>query len=139
MCALRNLSRVETQTAAVSSVVTLQQMSQLPLNGRNFEQFLSLAPGVQSVTQTYITGRGGGGISSGFYGPGQTYSVAGSRPVGQAFYEDDQDMQGYWSKGTGSNITGNSLGVEAISEFQVLTNTTATTSRQIQLVVKLIF
>ncbi|MDE3170834.1 MAG: TonB-dependent receptor [Acidobacteriota bacterium] len=117
------VSRVETQTAAVSSLVTPQQISQLPLNGRNFEQLLSLAPGVQSVTQSYITGGGGGGISSGFYGPGQTYSVAGSRPVGQLFLLDDQDMQGYWNKGVGSNITGNSLGVEAIAEFQVLTNT----------------
>jgi Carboxypeptidase regulatory-like domain len=117
------VSRVETQTATVSSLVTPQQMSQLPLNGRNFEQLLSLAPGVQSVTQTYITGGGGGGISSGFYGPGQTYSVAGSRPVGQVFMLDNQDLQGYWEKGTGSNITGNSLGVEAIAEFEVLINT----------------
>jgi hypothetical protein len=117
------VSRVETQTAAVSSLVTSQQVSQLPLNGRNFEQLISLAPGVQSVTQTYITGGGGGGISSGFYGPGQTYSVAGSRPVGQVFLLDNQDLQGYWEKGTGSNITGNSMGIEALNEFQVLTNT----------------
>jgi len=117
------VSRVETQTAAVSSLVTTEQVSQLPLNGRNFEQLLSLAPGVQSVTQTYITGGGGGGISSGFYGPGQTYSVAGSRPVGQVFLLDNQDLQGYWEKGTGSNITGNSMGIEALNEFQVLTNT----------------
>jgi hypothetical protein len=117
------VSRVETQTAAVSSLVTPEQMSQLPLNGRNFEQLLSLAPGVQTVTQSFITGGGGGGLSAGFYGPGNTYSVAGSRPVGQVFILDDQDMQGYWDKGTGSNITGNSLGVEAIDEFQVLINT----------------
>lgn len=117
------VSRVETQTATVSSLVTPTQMSQLPLNGRNFEQLLSLAPGVQAVTQSYITGGGGGGISSGFYGPGATYSVAGSRPVGQVFMLDNQDLQGYWEKGTGSNITGNSLGVDAIAEFQVLTNT----------------
>ncbi|MGA3293329.1 MAG: carboxypeptidase regulatory-like domain-containing protein [Candidatus Acidiferrales bacterium] len=117
------ISRVETQTAAVSSLVTPEQMSQLPLNGRNFEQLLSLAPGVQTINQSFITGGGGGGLSSGFYGPGNTYSVAGSRPVGQVFLLDDQDLQGYWDKGTGSNITGNSLGVEAIQEFQLLTNT----------------
>jgi len=117
------VSRVETETAAVSSLVSPQQMSQLPLNGRNFEQLLSLAPGVQAITQAFITGGGGGGLSSGFYGPGNTYSVAGSRPVGQVFLLDNQDLQGYWDKGTGSNITGNSLGVEAIQEFQVLTNT----------------
>lgn len=117
------VSRVETQTAAVSSLVTSTQMSQLPLNGRNYEQLLSLAPGVQTIKQAYITGGGGGGISSGFYGPSDTYSVAGSRPVGQVFLLDNQDLQGYWEKGAGSSITGNSLGVEAIQEFQLLTNT----------------
>jgi hypothetical protein len=117
------VSTVETQTAAVSSLVTSRQMSQLPLNGRNYEQLLSLAPGVQTIKQAYITGGGGGGISSGFYGPADTYSVAGSRPEGQVFLLDNQDMQGYWEKGAGSSITGNSLGVEAIQEFQLLTNT----------------
>jgi hypothetical protein len=117
------VSRVETQTAAVSSLVSSQQMSQLPLNGRNFAQLLSLAPGVQTIKQAYITGGGGGGISSGFYGPSDTYSVAGSRPVGQVFLLDNQDLQGYWEKGAGASITGNSLGVEAIREFQLLTNT----------------
>jgi hypothetical protein len=116
------VSRVETQTAAVSSLVTSQQMSQLPLNGRNFEQLLSLAPGVLTVKQAFVTG-GAGGISSGFYGPSDTYSVAGSRPVGQVFLLDNQDLQGYWQKGAGASITGNSLGVEAIQEFQLLTNT----------------
>ena len=117
------VSRVETQTATVSSLVTSRQMSQLPLNGRNYEQLLSLAPGVQTIKQAYITGGGGGGISSGFYGPSDTYSVAGSRPVGQVFLLDNQDLQGYWEKGAGSSVTGNSLGVEAIQEFQLLTNT----------------
>jgi Carboxypeptidase regulatory-like domain/TonB dependent receptor-like, beta-barrel len=117
------ISRVETQTATVSSLVTSRQMSELPLNGRNYAQLLSLAPGVQTIKQAYITGGGGGGISSGFYGPSDTYSVAGSRPVGQVFLLDNQDLQGYWEKGAGSSITGNSLGVEAIQEFQLLTNT----------------
>ena len=117
------VSRVETQTAAVSSLVSSQQISQLPLNGRNFQQLLSLAPGVLTIKQAFITGGGGGGISSGFYGPSDTYSVAGSRPVGQVFLLDNQDLQGYWQKGAGASITGNSLGVEAIQEFQMLTNT----------------
>lgn len=116
------VSTVETQTAAVSSLVTPEQMSQLPLNGRNFEQLLSLAPGVLTVKQAFVTG-GAGGISSGFYGPSDTYSVAGSRPVGQVFLLDNQDLQGYWQKGAGASITGNSLGVDAIQEFQLLTNT----------------
>ena len=83
---------------------------------------MSLAPGVLTVKQAFVTG-GAGGISSGFYGPSDTYSVAGSRPVGQVFLLDNQDLQGYWQKGAGASITGNSLGVDAIQEFQLLTNT----------------
>ena len=93
------VSRVETQTAAVSSLVTPQQMSQLPLNGRNFEQLLSLAPGVLTVKQAFVTG-GAGGISSVFYGPSDTYSVAGSRPVEQVFLLDNQDLQGHLGEGS---------------------------------------
>src|SRR5580700_2290310 len=36
---------VETQTGSVSSLVTSEQLHGLPLNGRNFEQLILLAPG----------------------------------------------------------------------------------------------
>lgn len=39
-------SLVETTTAALSSLVNSTQMRELPLNGRNFEQLILLAPGV---------------------------------------------------------------------------------------------
>src|SRR5271170_6510992 len=73
------VTQVETQTATVSSLVTESQMHDLPLNGRNFEQLLTLAPGVQQVPQSPA----GGGGSATFYGEAQNYSVSGSRPVGQ--------------------------------------------------------
>src|SRR5579871_4541125 len=40
------ISRVKTQTGAVSSLVTSEQLHDLPLNGRNFEQLIGLVPGV---------------------------------------------------------------------------------------------
>ena len=46
------VSQVETSTAAVSSLVNETQMRDLPLNGRNYEQLILLAPGVQGVTST---------------------------------------------------------------------------------------
>ncbi|MGD0956706.1 MAG: TonB-dependent receptor [Candidatus Acidiferrales bacterium] len=113
------LSQVETQTASISSLMTTTQMHDLPLNGRNFQQLISLAPGVQTVPAAAAEV----GISSTFYGGGATYSVSGSRPVGEAFLLDNQDLEGYWNKGAGVSVTGNSLGVEAIAEFQLLTNT----------------
>ena len=51
------------------------------------------------------------------------YSVAGSRPTGQMFLLDNTDIRDFWEHGTGSGYSGTSLGVEAIGEFQVLTNT----------------
>jgi Carboxypeptidase regulatory-like domain/TonB dependent receptor/TonB-dependent Receptor Plug Domain len=113
------VSQVETQTATVSSLVNESQMHDLPLNGRNFEQLLTLAPGVQQVPQTPA----GGGGSATFYGEAQNYSVSGSRPVGQAYLLDNQDLVNFFDHAAGSSVTGNSLGVDAIQEFQVLTNT----------------
>jgi hypothetical protein len=113
------VSQVETQSSSVSSLVNTQQMSDLPLNGRNYQQLLTLAPGVSTVPQSAAEV----GISSTFYGGGATYSVSGSRPVGQAFMLDNQDLQGFWNKGAGVSVTGNSLGVGGIAEFQLLTNT----------------
>ena len=112
-------AQVETRTAAVSSLVTPTQMRDLPLNGRNFTALLTLAPGVQTIPQSPA----GGGGSATFYGQGTNYSVSGSRPVGQSFLLDNTELQGFFNHGAGSSVTGNSLGVEAIQEFRVLTNT----------------
>jgi len=110
-------SQVETQTSEVSTLISPTQMRDLPLNGRNFEQLITLAPGVSTVGAALnaVTGR--------LYGMQDNYSVAGSRPTGQMFLLDDTDVRDFWEHGTGSGYAATSLGVEAIGEFQVLTNT----------------
>jgi hypothetical protein len=112
-----DISRVETTTSEVSTLISPQQMRDLPLNGRNFEQLLTLAPGVSTVAPALnaVTGR--------LYGMQNNYSVSGSRPTGQMFLLDSTDIRDFWEHGTGSGYSGTSLGVEAIGEFQVLTNT----------------
>ena len=107
------LSQVETTNATVGALIGEQQMRELPLNGRNFEQLILLAPGVQQVSAF---------TSNSLSGRAPEYSIAGSRPTGQAILLDDENLQNFWNKGMGS-ITGSSLGVEAIGEFQTLTNT----------------
>lgn len=67
--------------------------------------------------------QGAPGAGSTFYGNGQKYSIAGSRPSGQAYLLDDQDMVNFWNNGPGAGGLGTALGVEAIAEFQTLTNT----------------
>jgi outer membrane receptor protein involved in Fe transport len=106
-------SQVETTTAAVSNLVESTQMRELPLNGRNFSQLITLSPGVVSVPAT----------GSNFFGGGNTYSVSGSRPEGQAFLLDNGDISDFMAHGIGSGALGTSLGIDAIGEFQTLTNT----------------
>ena len=110
------VSRVETTTSEVSTLVSPQQMRELPLNGRNFEQLLTLAPGVSTIPPAlnFVTGR--------LYGMMDNYSISGMRPTGQMFLLDGTDIRDFWEHATGSGYGGTSLGVEAIGQFQVLTN-----------------
>src|SRR6266704_3326758 len=106
--------QVETSSAAISNLVDQTQMRALPLNGRNVEQLILLAPGVQLVTIE---------ASNSFFGRQNNYSVAGGRAEGQAFLLDNQDMQNFYGHGIGASGIGTSLGGEGIAEFQTLTNT----------------
>ena len=108
------ISQVETTTSAVSSLVNQTQMRELPLNGRNFEQLVLLAPGAVAYTA---------GPVSQLIGRNATFSVAGGRPEGAAILLDGENLQNWWQRGSGAGVTGTSLGIEAIAEFQTLTNT----------------
>jgi hypothetical protein len=115
------VTAVETTNSTVSSLVNQTQMRELPLNGRNFEQLIQLAPGVQN----YYAGSAAVGTGTGANmreGRDPAISIAGSRPEGQFYLLDDQNLETFYNRGIGS-ITGSSLGVDAIGEFQVLTNT----------------
>ena len=108
------ISQVETTTSAVSSLVNQTQIRELPLNGRNFEQLVLLAPGAVAYTA---------GPISNLIGRNATFSVAGGRPEGAAILLDGENLQNWWQRGSGAGVTGTSLGIEAIAEFQTLTNT----------------
>ena len=107
-------AQVETTSAAVSSLVNQTQMRELPLNGRDFEQLILLAPGVA----TYPAGG-----SSALTSVANAYSISGTRPEGYANMLDGEDMLNWWQRNAGANVTGTSLGIEAIAEFQTLTGT----------------
>lgn len=107
-------AQLQTASSEISALIGQRQLRELPLNGRNYEQLILLAPGVQRSTTS---------VQSSFYGRAPSYSVAGSRPVGQAVWLDGADIQGFWEHASGNAVVGTSLGVEAIGEFQVMTNT----------------
>jgi len=109
-----SVSQVETETSTLSSLVGESQMRELPLNGRNFEQLILLAPGAISYPA---------GGSSALVGRAPTFSISGARPEGQAILLDGENLQDWWQRGSGANVTGTQLGIEAIAEFQTMTNT----------------
>jgi Carboxypeptidase regulatory-like domain len=108
------VSQVETTTSAVSSLVNQTQMRELPLNGRDWEQLILLAPGVATYPE---------GGSSALTSVANAYSISGTRPEGYANTLDGEDVLNWWQRNAGGNVTGTSLGIEAIAEFQTLTST----------------
>src|SRR3989441_2298737 len=103
---------VDTTSSAVATTIEQKQIADLPLNGRNYAQLITLSPGVTTVTFT-----------GSLFGRQQVYSVAGGRPEGQAFLMDNTNVANFWNRAAGSGVLGTTLGVEAIAEFQTLTNT----------------
>ena len=106
-------STVDTSTAAVGQLVAPDQMENLPLNGRNFTDLLTLAPGVATVPMV----GGGGGKGATAYGTQTNYAVSGSRPIGIQYLLDGTDIRGAQDHGAGVTITAASLGMDAIQEF----------------------
>jgi len=111
------VSQVDTLSSSVGAYVEQSQINNLPLNGRNFTDLVSLAPGVSSGSQI---GNGGRNL---LYGVESNFSVSGARSEGQAYLLDNTDIQGFWAHGSGSGVMGTTLGIEAIAEFSLLTNT----------------
>jgi len=107
------LSQVEVTNAALGSLIGGQQMSNLPINGRNFESLIMLSPGVQTVNTMAPNAR---------QGRANVFSAAGARPEGFVLLMDDEVIDNFFRRGMGT-ITGSSLGMEAMAEFQTLTNT----------------
>ena len=97
---------------SLSGLVDQKQMRDLPLNGRSFEQLALLQPGVNAVEV-------GGNDPVG--GRTNKISINGTRPEQSSFLLDGTDINNVYNKTPGS-VGGVLLGVEAVLEFQVLTN-----------------
>jgi hypothetical protein len=110
------VAQVETASSAISSLVAPTQMRDLPLNGRDFEELILLQPGVVNEVNNQA-------VKNSYIGFGNYWSVAGARANGQGELLDGTDMQDYQDRGSGSGILGTQLGIDAIAEFQVVTNT----------------
>src|SRR5438477_12692847 len=106
---------VNTTTASTSGLITEQQVKELPLNGRSFDQLITINVGVSNATSNTLDS-----------GNWNMFSVAGKRPETNRFIINGIDWVG--GNGNGQYITPEGasrqlLGVEAVREFNVLTAT----------------
>src|SRR6266516_1896583 len=103
---------VNTTLSSTSGLITEQQVKDLPLNGRSFDQLLTLNVGI--VNNTSNIGQGNGWTG---------FSVAGKRQETNRFLINGIDWVGGNSTGqfiTPSGASGQLLGVEAVREYNVL-------------------
>ena len=107
------VSLVETTNASVSGVVDTQQIQDLPLSGRSFDELALLQPGV-------VLSRARGGN----FQTGHTVklSIRGARPEQNNFLLDGSDVRGPANQIPGA-VGGQSLGVDTVREFRVETGT----------------
>src|SRR5436190_13319623 len=108
---------VETSTAQVSGLVEERQVRDLPLNGRSFDNLISLNPVmVNSSAMKQNT--------SSSSGPGNYFSVAGRRPGENIFLWNGVEYPGGTNaiSSTPGGVSGQLLGIEAVREFNIVPN-----------------
>jgi len=106
---------VNTTTSSTSGVITEQQVKELPLNGRSFDQLITLNVGVSNATSNTLDS-----------GNWNMFSVSGKRPETNRFIINGIDWVGGNANGqyiTPEGASRQMLGVEAVREFNVLTDT----------------
>jgi len=117
---VENQLEVETTSTQAGEVISGEQMTAVPLNGRSFTDLLALQPGVAPVTSINsdtVQDVGASGLSpSGNLNPG-TISINGQREFANSFLVNGSDVEE--DVNMGAAIVPN---LDSIAEFRILTN-----------------
>jgi hypothetical protein len=106
---------INTTTEPVSGLVDSAQVKELPLNGRSFDNLLTLNPGAIS----YALKSANTSTSN-----GNTFVVEGRRPSDNIVLLNGIEYSGTSQLGiTPGGVSGELLGIDAVREFNVLTDT----------------
>jgi len=107
---------VNTTTASISGLVGEKQVKDLPLNGRSFDNLITLNPGAVN----YSALKSGPAVGS---GEGAYFTVAGRRPLDNLFLLNGIEYTGSSNIGiTPGGVSGQLLGIDAVREFNVMTD-----------------
>src|SRR5215467_1966119 len=108
---------VDTSTSQVSGLVAERQVKDLPLNGRSFDNLISLNPVMVNSSAIKQT-------TSSSTGPGNYFSVGGRRPGENIFLWNGVEYPGGTSpiSSTPGGVSGQLLGIEAVREFNIVPN-----------------
>src|SRR6266704_514339 len=108
---------VNTTTAEISGLVAEREVKELPLNGRSFDNLITLNPGAVN----YSALKSGPSVGS---GEGAYFTVAGRRPLDNLFLLNGIEYTGSSNIGiTPGGVSGQLLGIDAVREFNVLSDT----------------
>jgi hypothetical protein len=107
---------VDLTTSSVAGLVSPQQIKELPLNGRSYDELLTLNPSVVNFTWEKT---GGIGVSNSTVG--NNFAVAGNRPQQNLFLLNGVEFTGAAENNMQPGGTSQQLlGVDAVREFNVL-------------------
>ena len=106
-------------TADYSGLVNERQVKDLPLNGRSYDQLLTLNPGVVNYTSQRA-----GGIGTSNSVVGNMFAVSGRRPQENLFLLNGVEFTSASEiNNTPGGTSGQLLGVDAVREFAVVKDT----------------
>ncbi len=110
---------VNTTTQQTAGLVDERQVKELPLNGRSYDELLTLNP----ATVNYTNERSGG-IGTSNSSVGNMFAVSGRRPQDNLFLLNGIEYTGSsLINVTPGGTSGQLLGVDAVREFNVATDT----------------
>src|SRR5882724_5274487 len=103
-------------TEDVSGLVGEQQVKDLPLNGRSYDQLITLNPGIVNYTSQRA-----GGIGTSNSVVGNMFSASGRRPQENLYLLNGVEFTGASEiNNTPGGVSGQLLGVDSVREFAVV-------------------
>ena len=113
------LGAIQITTEDISGLVGERQVKDLPLNGRSYDQLLTLNPGIVNYTSQRA-----GGIGTSNSVVGNMFAVSGRRPQENLFLLNGVEFTSASEvNNTPGGLSGQLLGVDAVREFAVVKDT----------------